>query len=497
MATQLLLADDSPTIAKILKMALHSEPYEIRSVLNAEDALKELKAHPPFFFLVDLSLPEKNGYEFARLIRRDSKLRDVRVVLLASAFEPVDEGEYHTCGADGLIKKPFDPAELRRQLRSILEAPPKYPDGAKVTGSLSGFTVNSPDDSTATGLVILPAKALTDAERLTGLIEGNTPPANEADADQILAGLLQSGEAPEAPPPFASPLTPTIPVAPKGGKAEFTNATIALDLSGNVAVQADDVLDISRSFNTPPGGTALIEMPESPRTPEDQPLSANAQALAAFFEAELQTAQVAPEAAPAAAPATPARPNTPPAPAARDESFDASLSAWSSSQPKGAPEGPPPFKKADALTSAAFAPVPPSGGTKPSFKPGETNAGRAGEGSSAQTMFDTGGASFRFSDDYIHRITKAFTGAEFEHVPDAHAATLFRQQSDDRPAAAPMSGGGAWSEGDVQKIERIVREEVQMVVREVAEKIAWEVIPELAENLIRKELERVLKELGQ
>ena len=123
MAHSLLLADDSPTIAKILQMALSQESYEIRAVLTAEDALKELKAQPPSLFLVDLSLPGKNGYEFARLVRQDSKLREVRVVLLASAFEPVDEAQFTECGADGMVKKPFNPAELRAKLRQILEAP--------------------------------------------------------------------------------------------------------------------------------------------------------------------------------------------------------------------------------------------------------------------------------------------------------------------------------------------------------------------------------------
>ena len=53
MATSLLLADDSPTIAKILQMSLQGEDYEIRAVLTAEDALKELKANTPYFFLCD------------------------------------------------------------------------------------------------------------------------------------------------------------------------------------------------------------------------------------------------------------------------------------------------------------------------------------------------------------------------------------------------------------------------------------------------------------
>lgn len=117
-------------------------------------------------------------------------------------------------------------------------------------------------------------------------------------------------------------------------------------------------------------------------------------------------------------------------------------------------------------------------------------------------LFDTGGSTFRFSEDYVNRITKSFTGAHGEEVPEAHAAApMFHQKSDDAPRAAPsaeptgFSGGGAWSDADVARIEQIVREEVQMVVREVAEKIAWEVIPELAENLIRKELDKVLKEM--
>ncbi len=121
-------------------------------------------------------------------------------------------------------------------------------------------------------------------------------------------------------------------------------------------------------------------------------------------------------------------------------------------------------------------------------------------------LFDTGGSSFRFSEDYVNRITKSFTGVHGEEVPESHApaaAPMFHQKSDDRPAkAAPAAevlasgfSGGAWSHADVARIEQIVREEVQMVVREVAEKIAWEVIPELAENIIRKELDKVLKEM--
>jgi hypothetical protein len=84
-------------------------------------------------------------------------------------------------------------------------------------------------------------------------------------------------------------------------------------------------------------------------------------------------------------------------------------------------------------------------------------------------MFDTGGSSFRFSEDYIHSITKSFNGEAHETVPTASvSAPFFPQQSDDAPKASstppPASekpatglGGGAWTESDVARIEKIVR----------------------------------------
>jgi CheY-like chemotaxis protein len=472
MATTLLLADDSATIAKILKMALANEPYEIRSVLTAEEAITE----------------------FARLIKRDSKLRQVRVVLLASAFEPVDEVEYQACGADGLIKKPFDPAELRQSLRSITDAPPIFPAGSHVTGSLSGFMVND-GDFTGTSLGVAPAQEphspdSSPEDTLSNLLAGNQ---SGGDADAILSGLL-GNDAGEPPAPF--------------------ERTVNLDLTGHPNTHStEDVLDISSSFDSGDARTAMIDFGAAASDPvapaaSEPPLSSNAQALAAFFEAEITSATRLPPAAdlppvvPPKAAAALDYPKMPPPADSFDASLtsiewdsgaeaDASLSGWSSNQPNKvhpSPDAPPAFNP-NEKTTQGFSPMPTA--APRAAAPARATSGVSG-GSSSQ-MFDTGGASFRFSENYISRITKAFTGAHDESVPDSHPqhqshTPFFPQGSDDRsaPAPAPVSppsqspGGGAWSENDVQKIEQIVREEVQMVVREVAEKIAWEVIPELA-----------------
>jgi CheY-like chemotaxis protein len=576
MATSLLLADDSPTIAKILGMALQSEDYEIRAALTAEDALKELKASPPFFFLVDLTLPGKSGYEFARLIRADHKLKEVRILLLASAFDPADENEVKACGADGVITKPFDPGELRRRLREVRDAPRSIgiPD---VTGSLSGAPVVAADEPPAApspaALATAPEEPEMDANAL--LSNGEPDPlsilAGSGDADS----LLSSATSPEETSP--SEQTPVFDLTGASG-GEFTNATVLLDPSALLEnpenTPSQPVLDLSNSFTTPPAGTALdmsqvsaaapandapATAPAAPSAPPtDEPLSANAQALAAFFAAEIDSKGEQPA---ASAPAIP-----------EEDAFDASLSSiewgapkadlneWSSAPPPKAakPADPAPSLTASpedrpsparepapkreitheismeglsvnpsTLAAPDMAPVRPAArSATPAPGPASRPSGASSEGGSF--LFDTGGSNFRFAEDYVQRITKAFTGSVDEMTLGKDASTpVFHKASDDRaapsealgestaplpasqaepsasaaPATDPLeakhlpAGGGAWSPEEVKRIEQIVRDEVQMVVREIAEKVVWEVVPELAENLIKKELDKVLKEM--
>ena len=65
------------------------------------------------------------------------------------------------------------------------------------------------------------------------------------------------------------------------------------------------------------------------------------------------------------------------------------------------------------------------------------------------------------------------------------------------PQAAPAPTSGTLSSEETAKIEQMIREEVHLVCREIVEKVAWEVIPELAENLIKKELQKVMEQLEQ
>jgi DNA-binding response OmpR family regulator len=554
MANKLLLADDSPTIAKILGMALQSEKYEIRSVLTAEDAEKELRSNPPNYFLVDLTLPGKNGYEFASMIRKDSKLKQIKVVLLASAFDPADEEEVAKCGANGVITKPFDPSDLRERLRNLSNEPMKYPLGSKVEGNLSGTSVTPVETNTSPSfptvqidpleLHLSPSTAPGDAnDILSGSLDfgssdsAPTKPALDLDRKPTLDGNFNSG----SPLSADSLLADSLPANAEG--TEGYQPTLQIDLSGGAPefTPQEQILDLSESFHgdaeTPPAPppAKLATRPEASQSIEatssktKTSLSANAQALAAFFAAEIdsKTTPSSPSSPsnlpPPSIPKAPAYSNppretaplaTPPpmAPAAFPEpsdSFDASLdsiewgespknlNSWSSSS-LGKPQ---PSAKPTAKPANLSSPPPP-----PPVSSG--SGASSGEGS---FMFDTGGSSFRFAEDYVHRITKAFTGSPDEMIlgkdpsPPKPQAIFPRTSSDTPPpmdsgfprAELPNTGRGAWTPDEEKRIEQLVKEEVQMVVREVAEKVAWEVIPELAENIIRKELDKVLKEMEE
>jgi hypothetical protein len=406
------------------------------------------------------------------------------VLLLTSAFDPVDENEVKSCGADGIVAKPFDPGELRKKLRELRDQPPKFP-GFEVQGALSGVPVK--ERSAPSPETVHLGEPELEIDPLVSLLSPEAE--SEGDADSILASAF-GGEPSPVPVPEPESLLAT-------KTSEFTNSTIMIDRPA-AQENTPPILDLSQSFATPPGGTSLLNIMPPPETPRPVPppaapipeaLSPNAQALAAFFAAEIDSQ----------APAAP----SPIAEPEKADAFDASLASIEWSTPAAADLGEWSSSVPAPSAPAAAPPTPP-------VAPPSAYSGASSEGGSF--LFDTGGSNFRFAENYIDRITKSFTGHQDEMTLGRDPSPpIFQQKSDDRPIApspapspvtAPhpqsaLSGGGAWSSEDVKRIEQLVRDEVQMVVREVAEKVIWEVVPELAENLIKRELDKVLKEMEE
>jgi CheY-like chemotaxis protein len=120
MARKLLLADDSITIQKVVELVLAEEDFEIKSVGNGEDALRLMDSFRPDIVLADIEMPRMNGYQLCEKIKQDPSTAGTPVILLAGAFEPIDEELSRKVGADDSVIKPFESQELISKLNAAL-----------------------------------------------------------------------------------------------------------------------------------------------------------------------------------------------------------------------------------------------------------------------------------------------------------------------------------------------------------------------------------------
>ncbi len=125
---KLLLADDSPTVRKVVEMFFGDEGYEVVAVGGGEEALRELEAErPPDVLLADVLMPGPDGYQLCERVKRDSRLGQMPVVLLVGAFEPFNEAEARRVGADTVLTKPFQSIrDLVSKVGSLLGGESKH-----------------------------------------------------------------------------------------------------------------------------------------------------------------------------------------------------------------------------------------------------------------------------------------------------------------------------------------------------------------------------------
>lgn len=119
-AKKLLVADDSATIQKVIRLALANETYEIHAVADGSEAIQQIALFKPDIVLIDVSLSNQNAFEVKRAINQREELNSIRFILMSSAFEKVDEAQALQVGFDARLTKPFDPAHLREILLQVV-----------------------------------------------------------------------------------------------------------------------------------------------------------------------------------------------------------------------------------------------------------------------------------------------------------------------------------------------------------------------------------------
>ena len=113
----ILVVDDEPNIIELAKMYLQNEGYIVESARDGREALTKIKSLQPALVVLDLMLPEVDGWEVCRKVRSDS---DVPIIMLTARSDDVDKIVGLELGADDYLTKPFNPRELVARVKAVL-----------------------------------------------------------------------------------------------------------------------------------------------------------------------------------------------------------------------------------------------------------------------------------------------------------------------------------------------------------------------------------------
>jgi CheY-like chemotaxis protein len=129
MRQTILLADDSPTIRRLVKQTFADADLDVIEVSNGEAAIKALEELRPSVVLADIYMPGQNGYQVCAFIRSQPALAHIPVVLLVGAFDAFDEEGAKQAGATANITKPFEPGALIDLVTSLLRSEKEAGEG--------------------------------------------------------------------------------------------------------------------------------------------------------------------------------------------------------------------------------------------------------------------------------------------------------------------------------------------------------------------------------
>ena len=141
----ILIADDEPEIRTLLRLYLENENYQIIEAENGKQALELLKKEHVDLCLLDIMMPEMDGIEMCRQIR---KFSNIPVIFLSAKSADLDKILGLGCGADDYVTKPFSPLELTARVKSQLRRYTEFnPDGvqkkdASEVISIRGVVIN-------------------------------------------------------------------------------------------------------------------------------------------------------------------------------------------------------------------------------------------------------------------------------------------------------------------------------------------------------------------
>jgi len=115
--TRILVVDDEQYLLDMLKRTLEDEGYDVDCAADGRSALTLLTEYQPDLVLLDIKMPDLDGYQVLELIREKS---EVPVIMLTGVLEPISVQQSVNLGADDYVRKPFRTRELLARIKNKL-----------------------------------------------------------------------------------------------------------------------------------------------------------------------------------------------------------------------------------------------------------------------------------------------------------------------------------------------------------------------------------------
>lgn len=118
---KILVVDDDPYILMSLEFLMKKSGYDVMIARNGKEALELIEKQMPALLLLDIMMPDVDGYEICRQVKSSEKLKEIKVVFLSAKTKETDIQKGYDLGAALYVKKPFSTRELVKQINDLLK----------------------------------------------------------------------------------------------------------------------------------------------------------------------------------------------------------------------------------------------------------------------------------------------------------------------------------------------------------------------------------------
>src|SRR5690348_5122326 len=120
-APSVLVVDDTPANLHLLAQMLKEQGYRVRPVPSGKLALQAAQRDPPDLILLDINMPEMNGYEVCERLKANDKLKGIPIIFISALTEPLDKVKAFEIGGVDYLTKPFQMEELHARVETHLK----------------------------------------------------------------------------------------------------------------------------------------------------------------------------------------------------------------------------------------------------------------------------------------------------------------------------------------------------------------------------------------